>query len=120
MAKSSSALKGTGILLKSGSGKGNHKGLPLPLPDVQPLSLPDGVCNPVRNVSLLDGVCNPVRNVSLLDGVCNPVRNVSALKQKRYGAGCKPAPAKKNVTEQVANLLRQKRFAAGRGLQPRP
>jgi hypothetical protein len=26
---------------------------------------------------------------------------------KRYGAGCKPAPAK-NVTEQVANLLRQK------------
>jgi hypothetical protein len=28
--------------------------------------------------------------------------------EKRYGAGCKPAPAKmKNVTEQVANLLRQ-------------
>jgi hypothetical protein len=68
---------------------------------------------------------------------------------KRYGAGCKPAPAKNikrqkyqtlrsrlqtcsgkkyqtakisNVTEQVANLLRQKRhrYCAGRGLQPRP
>jgi hypothetical protein len=47
--------------------------------------LPDGVCNPVRNVSSLpDGVCNPVRNV-LPDGVCNPVRNVSSL--KRYGRG---------------------------------
>jgi hypothetical protein len=58
--------------------------------------MPDGVCNPVRDVSLmldgvcnpsslrddvslmLDGVCNPVRDVSLmLDGVCNPVRDVS-------------------------------------------
>jgi hypothetical protein len=105
------------------------------------------------------------------DGVCNPVRNVFSLfREKRYGAGCKPAPAKrktlrsrlqtcsskkykkcrtgfatpsvtfflcsgKNVTEQVANLLQQKekRYgagckpapaknikSAGRGLQPRP
>jgi hypothetical protein len=29
------------------------------------------------------------------DGVCNPVRNVFSLfREKRYGAGCKPAPAK--------------------------
>jgi predicted RNase H-like nuclease len=47
---------------------------------------------------------------------------------KRYGAGCKPAPAESfflgllNVTEQVANLLRQKRLVKryGAGCKPAP
>jgi hypothetical protein len=33
--------------------------------------LPDGVCNPVRNV-----FCRPAKSGFLPDGVCNPVRNV--------------------------------------------
>ncbi|RLC14757.1 MAG: hypothetical protein DRI57_13980 [Deltaproteobacteria bacterium] len=41
--------------------------------------MPDGICNPVRNVSGLpampDGICNP----AMPDGICNPVRNVSGL-----------------------------------------
>ncbi len=39
--------------------------------------MPDGVCNPVRNVSeLFAGRGFLPDGVSLPDGVCNPVRNI--------------------------------------------
>ena len=88
-------------------------------------SLPDGVCNPVRNVLSVPGSisfgrgCKPrpailARPASsfarsglpypgfengfpacpLPDGVCNPVRNVLSVPgSKGFGRGCKPRPA---------------------------
>jgi len=54
--------------------------------------LPDGVCNPVRNV--LSMFCR------LPDGVCNPVRNVLSIPGSiSFGRGCKPRPAMSPVRQ---------------------
>ena len=58
--------------------------------------LPDGVCNPVRDVS----------GLPLPDGVCNPVRDVSGGYRCRTGFATRPGCFGVTV--------------AGRGLQPRP
>ncbi len=51
-------------------------------------NLPDGVCNPVRNVLQFLLIHN------LPDGVCNPIRNVLSIPGSKYfGRGCKPRPA---------------------------
>jgi hypothetical protein len=67
--------------------------------DLSPM--PDGVCNPVRNVKFCvlcrTGFATPSGTLNLMpDGVCNPVRNVNFAclsDLKRHGRGCKPRPA---------------------------
>jgi hypothetical protein len=59
-------------------------------------------CSGRKNVT--EQVANLLRQKKRYGAGCKP-----APAEKRYGAGCKPAPAE-NVTEQVANLLRQKKI----------
>jgi hypothetical protein len=57
------------------------------------------------------------KKMDLPDGVCNPVRNVSAL--KRCGRGCKPRPAQKTLRTGLQTPSGTKK-RCGRGCKPRP
>jgi hypothetical protein len=89
----------------------------------RPQSMPDGVCNPVRNVKSCvhqssetsrTGLQTPSgtnRKNLCRTGFATPsvTLNLAYIKAlKRHGRGCKPRPA------QIEKIY------AGRGLQPRP